>query len=375
MSVDLLPPAEAFVAALIGFDPRSCTPDECVELVEILARIEKICAAARARVAVLATTNGAHRNEGFANPAEWVARQTGSTSAEAERDLDTAMKLDDLPATKAALTNGDISMAQADEVKKTEEACPGSEQEMVETAKTEGLRKTKEKGRARRLAAIDPSDLDRQQRATRFHRHWKDELGMIRYSGAMMPTEGAAFTSRLDAETDREFRKAYKAGRVESRDAYAADAFARLVSGEGKGSSLRADVVFVCDVTSGAAHIVGGGPVPMSTVRAAARGAFMKAVLHDGVKVDTIVHYGRKTPPAHLRTVLELGDPPAFNGATCVDCGREFRVEWDHDDPVANGGPTCRSNVKPRCHDCHAVKTERDRDAGLLGPRARGQPP
>jgi hypothetical protein len=128
-------------------------------------------------------------------------------------------------------------------------------------------------------------------------------------------------------------------------------------------------------VTTGSAHIVGGAPVPMSTVRAAARDAFMKAVLHDGVKVDTIVHYGRKAPPAHLRTVLELGDPPAFNGATCVDCGREFRMEWDHDDPVANGGPTCRSNFKPRCHACHVQKTERDRDAGLLGPRGRGQPP
>ena len=266
-------------------------------------------------------------------------------------------------------------MAQADEVKKTEAACPGSEAEMVETAKTQGLRKTKEKGRAKRVAAIDPDDLDRQQRATRFHRHWKDELGMIRYSGAMMPADGVPFINRLDAETDREFREAYKQGRVELRECYAADAFARLVNGQGKGSSSRADVVFVCDVTTGAAHIVGGGPVPMSTVRAAAKNAFIKAVTHDGVKVDTIVHYGRKAPPAHLRTVLELGDPPEFDGVICVDCGRRFRLEWDHEDPVANGGPTCRSNFKPRCRECHCAKTERDRLAGLLGSQLSGRPP
>jgi hypothetical protein len=344
-------------------------------IVERLARVEKICAATRARAAARVASSGAHRKQGFANAGEWLAQQMGSSSAEAERDLETATKLDELPATKAALTSGDISMAQAAEVRKTEATCPGSEEEMINTAKTQGLRKTKEKGRAKRLAAIDPSDLHARQRAARFHRHWKDQLGMVRYSGAMMPAEGVAFINRLDAETDREFRKAHKEGRVEPRECYAADAFARLVSGQGKGSSSRADVVFVCDVATGAAHIVGGGPVPMSTVRATAKDAFIKAVLHDGVKVDTIVHYGRKAPPAHLRTVLELGDPPDFDGVTCVDCGRQFRLEQDHDDPVANGGPTSRSNLKPRCRECHLAKTERDRLAGLLGDRSRGKPP
>jgi hypothetical protein len=144
----------------------------------------------------------------------------------------------------------------------------------------------------------------------------------------------------------------------------------------GKPHAVRADVVFVCDVTTGAAHIVGGGPVSMSTARAAARDAFIKAVLHDGVKVDTVVHYGRKKMPEVLRTVLELGDPPNFDGVTCVDCGAEFGIEWDHDDPVANNGPTNRGNLKPRCRHCHDEKTERDRLAGLLDRKiTRGPPP
>lgn len=375
MSAGVLSSIDAFVASLDGFEPESFSPDACVTIVERLAVVEKICAVTRARAAARAASAGAHRRKGFSNPAEWIAQQTGLSSGEADRDLDTVTKLDDLPATKAALSNGEVSMAQANEIKKTEEACPGSEKEMVEIAKTNGLRKTKEKGKAKRLVAIDPKDLHDQQRAARFHRHWKDELGMTRYSGAMMPGDGVPFVNRLDAETDREFRKAYKEGRVEPRECYAADAFARLVRGEGKGSSVRADVVFVCDVTTGASHIVGGGPVPMSEVRAAAKDAFIKAVLHDGVKVDTIVHYGRKAPPAHLRTVLELGDPPEFNGVTCVDCGRQFRTEWDHDDPVANGGPTCRSNFKPRCWQCHHAKTERDRLAGLLRRQTEAEPP
>jgi hypothetical protein len=366
---------DSFVAALADFDPQRYSPDHCVTIVESLARVEKACAAARARAASRVAAAGAHRTLGFANPAEWLAQQTGSSSAEADRDLQTVAALDDLPAAKSALERGDISLAQADEVRRTEAACPGSEAEMVETAKTHGLRKTKEEGRAKRLAAVDPKELHDRQRAARFHKHWKDELGMIRYCGAMMPGQGVPFIHRLDAETDRQFRNAHKEGRVEQRECYAADAFAKVVSGQGKGSSTRADVVFVCDVSSGEAHIVGSGPVPMSTVRAAAEGAFIKAVLHDGVKVDTVVHYGRKAPPAHVRTVLELGDPPEFNGVTCVDCGRQFRLEWDHVDPVANGGPTCRSNFEPRCHPCHTVKTERDRLAGLLRRKTGRDPP
>ena len=138
--------------------------------------------------------------------------------------------------------------------------------------------------------------------------------------------------------------------------------------------------MFVCDVTTGATHLVGGGPVPHTAARAAARDGFIKAVLHDGVTVDTVVHYGRKKIAAVIRTVLELGDPLDFDGVTCCEpnCDRRYGLEWDHADPVANNGPTSRANLKPRCHDCHETKTEQDRLAGLLGnaiTRARGRPP
>lgn len=94
--------------------------------------------------------------------------------------------------------------------------------------------------------------------------------------------------------------------------------------------------------------------------------AFVKAVTHDGVRIDTVVHYGRHIS-AEVRSALELGDPPGFEGAVCVDCGRRYRLEWDHLDPVANNGPTSFENLKGRCWPCHRAKTERDRKAGLLG--------
>ncbi len=376
MRADLVAVAGAALATLQRFDVDAHSPSECAGIVEALARLEKACAAVRDIAAARATDAGEHRKSGFHDPRDWLARQAGTSTADAERALETARKLDELPATRAALTSGEVSLDQANEVVMTVEQCGGAEQELLDTAKTQSLRVLKDRARERRLRAIDPNELHERQRGARFHRHWRDEFGMIRYSGAMMPSEGTAFMNRLDVATDREWRAANRAGRRERREQYAADAFAGLVAGTGKGHATRADVVFVLDVGSGACHVVGGGPVPVSTVRAAAKDAFAKAVLHDGTKVDTIAHYGRKWP-ALLRTVLELGDPPHFNGMACVDCGRVLGLERDHIDPVANGGITSKDNTDPRCRPCHVEKTKRDVAAGLITgvPRARGQPP
>jgi hypothetical protein len=146
----------------------------------------------------------------------------------------------------------------------------------------------------------------------------------------------------------------------------AADAFARLVTGAGAGHATKADVVLVCDVATGDSHIVGGGPVPAKTVRELVdRGAFVKAVLHDGVDVTTVAHYG-KHPPALLQTVLELGRPPDFDGVACSveGCDRRSHCERDHLEPRANGGAWSRDNIAWKCWYHHVEKTERDRKAG-----------
>ena len=123
-------------------------------------------------------------------------------------------------------------------------------------------------------------------------------------------------------------------------------------------------------------HIVGGGPVPVSVARELAEDAFIKAVTHDGVAIDTVAHLGRHIP-AELRTALELGPVPDFEGTSCVEagCGRRYGLEWDHVDPRANGGPTSFVNLVPRCWPHHREKTERDRLAGLLAGRGDGRGP
>lgn len=375
MSEGLLVSADALLASLGEFEPRFYDPATCSKIVTVLARVKNACDVATVRAGARAIECGAHREEGHSRGADWLAQKTGTSAGEAQRNLDTTQRLGDLPFTSEAVTSGEISMQQADEIAETAEQCPGSETEMLAAAQHESLRKLKDRGRKRRLQSIAPEDLHQQQLEARSFRHWTDEAGMVCGTFRLTPEVGVPFVNRVDVETDRQWRKGWREGRPESREQHAADAFAEVVSGGGKPHAQRADVVFVCDVATGASHIVGGGPVPLSTVREAAKTGFIKAVLHDGVKVDTIVHYGRVAMPALLRTVLELGDVPEFDGVCCVDCGAEFATEWDHRDPVANNGPTALCNYDPRCHPCHKEKTERDRRAGLLSGKSRGQPP
>lgn len=134
----------------------------------------------------------------------------------------------------------------------------------------------------------------------------------------------------------------------------------------------RADVVFVVDLRTfrtgmhpdSICHIVGGGPVPPSVVREMAKDAFLKVVFHDGVKIHTVTHLGRYQR-AELRTALELGGPPDFDGVVCSVCGNRFKLQWDHVKPIAAGGVTSFANEDAKCWRCHDEKSRREREAGL----------
>ncbi|HEV8626959.1 MAG TPA: HNH endonuclease signature motif containing protein [Acidimicrobiia bacterium] len=426
MAESLVESVDALHAALVSFQPEAYSGEDCATLVEKLAAVEKVSAAARVRAAAQAGECGAHRERGFANVSDWMARATGSTAGSAKAALDTSAALESQPEAKAALEAGELSFAQARELVKTEAAVPGSTAGLLDVAKGQSLRTLREQARDRRLRAIDPEELHVLQHAAMYHRHWTTALGTIAYAGELPPEIGIPFTNILDAETDRLWLKAHEdanrhnaagqqnlggaatdsvgdigdAGAAGSgaagsraagsgigdsggakvevrRSALAAQAFVRMMeNGGGIGKANRADLVIVCDLRAyrrGHAHegepchIVGGGPIPVSLARELGRDSFLKAVLHTGTEIHTIAHFGRKYP-AVLRTALDLGAPPDFNGNVCAapGCDRCYHLQRDHIDPVANGGLTSYVNNQPLCPPDHRIKTERDRKAGLL---------
>lgn len=365
-----------------GLDPSTYSPDDAAAVVTALASLGKACSAARARFAARAAAGGVHRKKGYADADDWLASESGTSTVEARRELETTKKVAQCPATADALANGELTLTQAGEIANTEEACPGSEGEMLELAHNKPLRRLKEEARKRRLEAMNAEDLARRQRRARSFRRWPDEDGMICGSFRLPPAEGLAVLSRIDAEADRIRREAKARGEEEPWEAHAADAFVKIVMGGSRPSDRKSDVVFVCDMRAyrrghaengEVCHVIGGGPVPVSDVRDEmdTNDPFIKVVLHDGVRVHLIKHFGRYLK-AEVRTALDLGPPPSFEGRQCgCGCGKLYKLQNDHVDPLANGGPTSLDNLQPRTPSEHAAKTAADRQAGRLGQRRR----
>ena len=392
---DLLQLVRGLRAALVDFQPELSSGEDCAVLVEELATTEKVCAAARVRAAARAGSCGVHKERGFAEVSDWLARASGSTASSAKAALDTAAALETHPEARVALETGELSLAQARELVRTEAECPGSAADLLDVAKQHSLKTLKEQARDRRVRAIDPEELHALQHAARHARHWRTHLGNVAVTVELPPEFGVPFVNRLDAETDRVWQEHRRelnrqmeddsaATPSSRRSTLAADAFVRMLESGGKGKAHQADLVIVCDLTAyrrghaeegELSHIIGGGPIPVSVARELGKDAFLKAVLHDGVEIHTIAHFGRRYP-AVLRTALMLGAPPEFEGPICADpgCDRRYHLEHDHIDPCANGGETSFENLAPRCWPHHRTKTERDRKAGLLTakPRARG---
>ena len=366
--------ARALRESLVAFEPERFSGTDCARLAEELAQTSKACGAAAARAAARAAEAGAHR--GFGDATDWLGRITGTTAGQARSLLDTTAALPECPETREAVVAGELSLAQGAEIVKAESQCPGTEAELVGLAKGASLGVLRRRARSRRLRSVDPTELYARQHGSRQWRHWIDEGGMVGLAGLLVPEVGVPIVNRLEAETDRIRRAARRQGSDEPRAAHAADAMVQMLTREVKGKAERADMNIVWDRTAlggpgeGVAHIIGGGPIPTSVARRLAERCFVKAVITDGTRIETVSHIGRNLP-AELRTALELGDPPGFEGLICVDCAKAYGIERDHIDPVANGGPTAYDNLAGRCWDCHERKTAADRRAGLLGGKGR----
>jgi hypothetical protein len=349
---------EELCAALAEFDPSLYSGADCAALAEKLARATNACETARTRAAACAA--GCDRSHG----AGWLARVAGCSTGAARAALET---IRDVPrATLDALTVGDVSLAQAAEIA----SAPAHESELLDLARSSSLGVVKDTARKHRLAAIDAEELHAKQHAAQRARHWRTDLGLVHIEADLPPEVGVPIANRLDVETDRAWRVARRGGREVARDVLAADAFARMCEG-GNRTRASADMVIVVDLNAyrrgrsypgEPCHIVGGGPIPPRVARELAEDAFLKAVLHDGVNIHTVAHFGRHIP-AVLRTALELGPVPDFDGVTCAEsgCERRFGLEWDHDRERTDGGLTSYDNLIARCKPDHRTKTQRVR--------------
>jgi hypothetical protein len=309
-----------------------------------------------------------------------LARITGTSIGKAKAVVATGRALPASGALTSALQQGDISLDQAGAIAAAEEASPGAATELLAVAKEESFHVLKDKARKAKLEAEQHHDLFTRQRAARFARSYADDLGMVHIHLALQPHVAVPITARAEAEAARVAKRARGSEARESGsfEQHLADAYALLLSGAGRGPSRRPELVVLVshevtqrgwtDVREGElCKIPGVGPVPPAVARHIAKDAFLSGVFYDGKDLRHFVRWTRSIP-IEVLVALELGEPPAFDGVSCADCGNRLRTEFDHVRPRYRRGPTSKPNLEPRCWHCHRAKTRRDLRGGRLKP-------
>lgn len=344
---------EALEAELRSLDTDLVDPGRARRLLTLFARGERVCAGA---TALLARRVGDPRV---------VARESGTSVGKARSIVGLSQRLDDTPALSDAVRRGEVSLDQATEIAKAETAAPGCAASLVDVAGREPFHVLREHARSAVLEDQRVGLGERQRRARRAA-HRVTDLGLIHIEADLEPHVGAPIVDRLESEA----RRLASSDGAASQEQRLADAFAARFAGDARGAAGKPEVVVVVsheviargwtDVQTGeVCRIPGIGPIDPAVAREIASDAFLSGVFYDGKDLRHVRRWTRSIP-VEVRLALRLGEPPTFDGPRCVDCGNRHRLEFDHDRPISEGGPTALANLPVRCEPCHENKTARD---------------
>jgi hypothetical protein len=100
-----------------------------------LARIEKLAAGAKLRMAKRVEESNEWRRGGHRSPAEYLARKSGTSTGSAQAELTTSARLESLPSVEDAVRDGELSAVQAAAIADAAAADPGSEERLLKKAK------------------------------------------------------------------------------------------------------------------------------------------------------------------------------------------------------------------------------------------------
>jgi hypothetical protein len=150
-------------------DPDAMSPTEAAAGIDRLAALDRLCTGARLRLArrIDETVVG---DEGEGSKARWLARHTGQSPKDAEKDLASSESLDQLGATDEALRNGELSPTQAHAVTAGAGADPTAELELLDTAKNASVPELRRQAKEVRAAATDAEEG--RGRSGRRHGSW-----------------------------------------------------------------------------------------------------------------------------------------------------------------------------------------------------------
>src|SRR5436190_5057522 len=310
---------------------------------------------------------GIFQRDGHLSAVSWLAGVHRMGWGLAREQVKTARALEEMPETRRAVEEGEISSSAARVLVRARDAEPeafaASETELVEAARTHPISDLQKvcafwRQRAERERFVDPEERLRERRFLHASRTF---LGMVRIDGDLDPETGESLLTALRAVLDSDARSRTEED-TRSPAQRRADALGEVcrqwldrvdrpvVGGE------RPHLTVTVDATSlageGPAELDHVGPVPGEVARRIACDASVLRVVMDARSEPLDV--GRRTPvipPSMRRAVIVRDRRCRFPG-----CDRPHTwCDAHHVRHWADGGPTAASNLLLLCRRHHRL--------------------
>ena len=338
------------------------------EFIGLHRRIERLESEKLARLADL-QRRGSFKRDGYLSVASWLAHKLKLGWGQAKDQVRTALALEEMPGTRAAVDEGELSLSAAKVLVQAREVDPdafsGSEPTLVQAARIHTVGDLK-KVTTSWAHSVMAKDSDHKQRQRRRLDLTAGFMGMVRVYGDLDPETGESVLTALQAVLDAESRS----GEVDERThaQRRADALGEVcrsyldrldrpvVGGERPHLTLTVDVDALRG-DPGTSELAHTGPVSHRVARRLACDASVTRVVMAGDSEP--IQVGRRTPvisPALRRAVIARDHHCRFPGCDrpAAWCDAHHAVHW------ADGGMTHLGNLVLLCRRHHRLVHEPD---------------
>jgi hypothetical protein len=338
-----------------------------------LQRAAELIDAERLRRLAEIDRRGTFRRDGHLSAAAWLASTFKVAWGTARNEVRMARALEQMPATRRAVEEGEVSMSAARVLVEARDADPeafrSSEATLVEAARIHSMQDVRRvatywRQAAEREAAMAGQEKLRERR--RLHAS-VTFMGMVRVDGDLDPETGETLLTALRAVLDAESRSADQPD-ARTPAQRRADALAEVcrqwldrddrptVGGERPHITVTIDPDSLRDGDGSTSEMDHVGPVDPETARRVACDASIRRVVMAGRSEPLDV--GRRTPvisPGLRRAVVVRDQHCRFPGCDRPHtwCDAHHVVHW------AEGGPTALANLVLLCRRHHRMVHQR----------------
>ena len=357
----------AMSAYAASFDGACLAAVDAARVVEDAAAIEKMAATVKALAAARVPETNAWKRDGDLSAAHHLARTTGTPVGQARDALESARRLQNLPAIAAAARRGELSAHQVAVITDAAAADPGAEARLIEQARRGSYGELRDECARTKANVTDLEERRRRIHRQHYLRTWTDTEGATLLQMRDNPEVVAGIMGALEPIRDELIAEARREGGAERLEAHAADALGELARRADQTAthrrSRRTKVLVRVDLAAllrgyptgdETGELAGYGPVAVSAIRDLldTEDPFLATIVTNGNAVAGVAHLGRR-PNAHQHSALEWLYP------TCAveGCNSLAYLEVDHRHDWAKTHLTVFELCERYCGHHHDLKT------------------